>query len=1457
MSQIPQPKQRPFNRPPRILRELPVAEVELPTPPQLTPIPPFRWGMLLIPIITALVYFGVAIIRGNASLWFVIPTVAISFVAAAVAIGSYITQRKQYAIKTAEEYQNWHTNLKAKEELIIDLNNAQIAVYRANNPALISADQPKIESKSSQILVKEIVAQPAERLWERRSDDADFLVVRVGIGSKQTTTIIKQPNAQTTNNTIELLSSIAQTHTIIKHVPHTLNLPLYGAIGIIGPRIQTSATIFALIAHIIAHHTPNDVRIFGFWEEIDPKDGIDSWSWLKRLPHVHSLQGEQDYRLLAHYCPIKSEEELKKLDEAYHTKQKEDGKDLKNSNKLPSKHYRKKRREYEEVLGELGREIQQRSQNETFKGNIHLPYLIVILPYHTLALFEDPVFRQIINYGRKLGVSALCPVNQLKDVPSECGAYIDLASKEDNQQELATIGYQVAGGGRVKLKVDQINFEQVDKIASDLEKIPLSDINISSDIPRQIDLLKLLEIDDARNYDPNIHWGITPSIDEHHPSGLHPVPIGKNGPQPQDIVFLDLNEKKEGVHGMIAGTTGSGKSEFLMTLLISLAIKHSPKRLHLMLIDFKGGATFRDLATLPHTSGYITDLSGSQTERALLAINSELDKRKLFFGEKGVSNIREYREKQLTPEIPNLLIAIDEFDEMVNDHEEVVNELIRVVKQGRSLGVHLLFATQQPSNTKIKDGLKANLTYWLALRLVNADDSKTMLTNGDAAAIQNSMPGRGYKRVNRTITPFQSAIITLPYRSEQQQETIRSGRRDATGRIIYLESSPQQPIVPVEDSGSELSTAAVIIEQLQCAPAFPSMDNLTFAAASRPIWNPPFNSNLLLSELAPSTASVSLQMTLGKLDFPEEARQSPFQINLSEVGSVVALGSATSGKTAFLQTCILSIAQNYDPSTVVIYTINRTGDGLDLNGIPHLADSLSFNDTLKIERLFNLLSDEVHERGKLFRSQTWVSYHQALAANDHHALKPSSSQQAIDAQSKLGSMPAYIIVIDNLQGFLQVRPEDEIRELLTAKSLGIYLILTNDRLLKSSLDIGQKLVLRLNSLDDSINALNKRYAYELSLQDYGRGYLVQVPLPREFQIAYPTLNDPVTIRQSLQPANKGEPLPLNTLDRSSQLLQSVEIVKARWHNCEIPNYKLKVLDTSIDVDFDQWRDRKALSAVQYNETLVWPDPMIYLGRNNRFLEDIAIDFAKNRHMLIIGGSGTGKISLLQTVLAGWLYWYPKEDLDIYMIDYFDTEFKSLSQFTNIKFITSGEDFTEIFGTDSNKDTSDTFQNSMRKLQRQIKQDKSHTHRRKTIIAINKYERFDPKPNSTILPEWAKWAQDKRMNLHILITAPQNYSSDVLFKLFQLDRNAVVLGISPEPSSLLMGIHTAVKLPATMDNIPGRGFLIQRGLAQIVQFWQASDLLFNSILREHQHHEVPAIEPESPILDPSAELAEID
>ncbi|GIV98227.1 MAG: hypothetical protein KatS3mg057_2884 [Herpetosiphonaceae bacterium] len=374
--------------------------------------------------------------------------------------------------------------------------------------------------------------------------------------------------------------------------------------------------------------------------------------------HTRSLIGEERYRLLAN------------ID---YTNDPED-----------------QRKDYlQEVLQEIDREIRQRldlvSQPVSQERPLHLPYLVVVVDsYEECGAALGPI-QTILKSGSAIGASAMCLVRHMREVPGDCGAYLDLQA---NPMLLAIAGIN---GGRIFFQPDQIDSEKSRRMALAMSNIQLGDVRAVQNLPRTVNLLDLLGIADPRSYDCRRYWALQPPNDDTHPSGLFPVPIGSSGPDMP--LMLDLNEKKQGVHGMIAGTTGSGKSELLTTLLLGLAILHHPDRLNFMLIDFKGGATFRDLARLPHTAGFITDLSGSQAQRALIAINSELDRRKQTFGAHGVPNIKGYRNLLPPPSpIPNLLIAIDEFDEMARDYPHIVEELIRVAKQGRSLGVHLLFA---------------------------------------------------------------------------------------------------------------------------------------------------------------------------------------------------------------------------------------------------------------------------------------------------------------------------------------------------------------------------------------------------------------------------------------------------------------------------------------------------------------------------------------------------------------------------------------------------------------------------------------------------------------------------------------------------------------------------------------------------------------------------------------------
>jgi S-DNA-T family DNA segregation ATPase FtsK/SpoIIIE len=262
---------------------------------------------------------------------------------------------------------------------------------------------------------------------------------------------------------------------------------------------------------------------------------------------------------------------------------------------------------------------------------------------------------------------------------------------------------------------------------------------------------------------------------------------------------LDLDHTGHGPHGLIAGTTGSGKSELLQTLVVSLALTHHPHDVGFVLVDFKGGGTFSDLVRLPHTLGMVTDLSGSLTERALMALEAEMDRRKRLFEKAGVNDITDYqdlywRDAVKTP-LPRIVLIIDEFAELVTDYPDFMDGLIAVARVGRSLGVHLILATQSPGGV-VKQQIWANAKFRICLRVEDRNESMEMLHRPEAANLPR-MPGRGYLQVgnNDVFELFQVARVAGRYRVAGETGPLPSEKR-----IVISEVSPLGVRRPLFDS---------------------------------------------------------------------------------------------------------------------------------------------------------------------------------------------------------------------------------------------------------------------------------------------------------------------------------------------------------------------------------------------------------------------------------------------------------------------------------------------------------------------------------------------------------------------------------------------------------------------------------------------------------------------------------
>lgn len=710
-----------FNRPPRVLRTPPTDEVPIPPPPQAPQAPhTMRMMAVVVPLVSAIVYLTVAAARGN--VLSALPIIIIAGLSAYFAYDAFKRQRRDHEAAVAAYQASYQGALERTRQRLDQLTRQQRECYEENDPDLpqliqiVSGDR---KSHDEQL--------PAARLWERRPSDPDFLKLRMGRGDRPTSLTLKLPNVNEYNSDATESFNLAAQFQTLRNVPVAVDLRAVGSLGIAGPSGRSLNMLQTLLWQIVVHHSPSEVRIAAFWEATHDS----SWEWLRWLPHTRPLDGDDSYRLLARYD--RNPEDLRG------------------------------------VAGALSKELKRRAEDEQSSGG--RPHLIVVMSAHHLHRDQHPIFTQCIS-ASGLDVSAICLVPEVRDVPGECGGYIDL--NHSGSAAHTRLGVAGLGGGYTLFSADLASSNDSEGLAKRLAPIELADVDGGREMPRNVPLLPLLGIEDAARYAPQRLWDDMPA------DSWHPVAVGRRSAD--EPLEINLNEGVHGVHGMIAGATGAGKSELLLSFLMALAIRHSPDRLNFLLVDFKGGATFRDLEDLPHTAGMVTDLSGYLAERALIAMNSELDRRKRLLAKHGVPNIRAYRKggwEQADRTLPNLMIAIDEFDEMIRDYPQFQDELIRVSKQGRSLGVHLLFATQQPS--LIKEGLQNNLSYWMSLRVNSREDSRAMVGLPDAALLGTDTPGRGYLRdKNVGVRMFQSALVTGLYRPSAGH---RSREIDVTGHV--------------------------------------------------------------------------------------------------------------------------------------------------------------------------------------------------------------------------------------------------------------------------------------------------------------------------------------------------------------------------------------------------------------------------------------------------------------------------------------------------------------------------------------------------------------------------------------------------------------------------------------------------------------------------------------------------
>ena len=523
--------------------------------------------------------------------------------------------------------------------------------------------------------------------------------------------------------------------------------------------------------------------------------------------------------------------------------------------------------------------------------------------------------------------------------------------------------------------------------------------------------------------------------ENHAPYQSLAVPIGLRGKD--DLVYLNLHEKAHGPHGLIAGTTGSGKSETIQSYILSLAVNFHPHDVAFLLIDYKGGGMANLFKDLPHLLGTITNLDGAQSMRALASINAEIHRRERLFGQYGVNHINQYQKKfklgEATEPLPHLFLISDEFAELKVNQPDFIKELVSIARVGRSLGVHLILATQKPSGV-VDDQIWSNSRFKLALKVADRGDSMEMLRTADAAQITQT--GRAYLQVgnNEVYELFQTAWSGADYQPEKDH----LGIEDHT---IYLINELGQYEVLNQDL-SGLDTAEEIKEvPTELDVIVQEINHLHqeegIAAVAQP-WLPPLKERITLDELEKVVPIEAWQrrtapnVLIGVADIPQAQKQEAVAIDLSKDGNILLYGSPGTGKTTFLQTVAMDLARKQSPENLTMYLLDFGTNGLaPLTQLPHVADSLLLDQTEKIQKFIRIINRELDRRKKLL---------------SEHGVGTIALYREVTGKQE----PTMVILMDSYESMKDEPYETDLFKLFMrisreGLSIGVHLIITASR----------------------------------------------------------------------------------------------------------------------------------------------------------------------------------------------------------------------------------------------------------------------------------------------------------------------------------------------------------------------------------------------------------------------------
>ncbi|MED4082024.1 type VII secretion protein EssC [Halalkalibacterium halodurans] len=1101
-----------YRRTPRMIYEQPTDKVEFSMPSEeIDDVGRPLWMILLPPVAIIVIMVTISIVFQRT--WMLFMSVPIMTVMAVVATTMFFREKKKRKQKEEKRKRVYSRYLEVKRDELQALADAQRHALMYHFPTF-----EQMKNKARRV---------SSRIWERTIDNNDFLDIRIGRSSVPASFELNQPSDELSNRDRDELMDdfdrFREKYSHLENAPLRLSVAR-GALGYVGKPSIVEREVSQIIGQLAFAHSYHDLRFVAILNEEQRK----KWEWMNWLPHFQ-LPGTEAKGFI--YDEKACDHILNPL---YHMLRERD---------LAQKETVEKKREKKRFL----------------------PHIVFFVANRSL-IAEHGIMEYLEGKDKELGFTVIF----LTDVAQNLNEHVHTIVKAVNRNE----------GEIVLLRNISIHkrfqFDAYDPASNENYARMLASLHHQQGMTRSIpDMVSFMEmfpgVIQAKDLEIKKRWQTNDSTKS------LAVPIGLKAKD--ELLELDAHEKMHGPHGLLAGTTGSGKSEFLQTYILSLAVNYHPHEVAFLLIDYKGGGMAQPFKGMPHLLGVITNIAESEnfSARALASIRSELKKRQRLFDEHTVNHINDYTElyKAGTAKepMPHLFIISDEFAELKNEEPEFIKELVSAARIGRSLGVHLLLATQKPSG--VVDGqIWSNSRFRIALKVQNATDSREILKNEDAAYIKET--GRGYLQIgsNEQYDLFQSAwsgaqYLRSAHDGEEEIAYVTDLGLKLVSRAEIKEDREQESITEIEAVVNEIAATT---------------DELAIVPAKSP-WLDPLEERIFYEATSSEDEAQAFPFALA--DDPENQRQFPICYDWGKSGNLMIFGTSGYGKSTTLLTLLLAFAEKRSPEQANYYVLDfGNGALLPLRQLRHTGDYIKMDEGRKLEKLIDYIEKEMERRSELF-------------------MEREVSNISVYNEVSDEPLPSIFIVIDNYD----ILPEEFsdqapafTRFARDGQSRGIYVFAT---------------VTARNAVKPVLlNSMNMKICHYMIEKTDLTSLLGRVPfaiesVPGRMIVA----KDKNWLAHTYLPA-KGE----NDFEVIENVKARIQTINDRYEDSKLPK-SMAMLPKTLTLTGLRERIKEE------------PRLGIPLGLNEETVQPVYIDQDAGAHMVIAGEPKRGKSNVLKVILS--------------------------------------------------------------------------------------------------------------------------------------------------------------------------------------------------------------------------------